>query len=338
MPTIQSDVAPIELNRDSAALAFLDRWKDPKEVSKDGKEAEAPDEETIIKDPKTTEIEEDPDAEAAEDPTEDNDTEEEDAPPKKAAKSAQDDDEVTFSVDGVEQKVSVKDLKRLAGQEAALTRKSQDVSAKTKAAEDLQVHHITALNTLVQKAEDAYRPYAELDMLVASREMSPEDFAAVRSEAARTYQDYKFLTEELGGAVQQQTVKQEQSFQVAAADCIKTLSDPVKGIEGYDQNMYNEMCAYAVSVGMKPGVAYKITDPDAFRIIHKAMAYDKIKSVATKKVATSAKTVMKSTSSTTTSKTSTDKDARSAMKKLQASGSRQDATELLLQRWKKSED
>lgn len=330
MDTIHSDVTT-ELNTDTAALAFLERWKDPKEVSKDDKEAKVKKDETILDEP-DTETEEAQDTEAPEDPPEDTETEETETP-KKVAKAADDEDEISYTVDGVEKKASVKELKRLAGQEAALTRKSQDVAAKTKEADDLRVHHITALNVLVQKAEDAYRPYAELDMLVASREMSPEDFAAVRAEANATYAQYKFLTEELGGMVQQQAGVQTQAHQQAAAECIKELSDPVTGIPGYDQKMYTEMCDYAVKGGMKPEVVYKITDSQALKMIHKAMAYDNIKTVATTKKATSVKTVLKSNSNTTVSKPQP-ASQKAAFNKLKATGSASDAAELLMERWK----
>jgi hypothetical protein len=50
---------------------------------------------------------------------------------EKPRRAAEDDDEVVVSVDGQEHRIAVKDLKRLFGQEASLTQKSQQVPLHT---------------------------------------------------------------------------------------------------------------------------------------------------------------------------------------------------------------
>lgn len=325
-----------ELDVDSATSAFLKRWEDPEKASKDDKGAKVEDDETIVDETDTTDDDaDDQDQEDSEDPDAD-DEDGEDTKPTKAAKVAEDDAEVSYTVDGVEHKASVKDLKRLAGQEAALTRKSQEVSAKTKEVEDTKALHITALNTLVTRAEEAYKPFAEIDWLVASKEMSQEDFAAVRAEAQSAYANYKFLTEELGGQMQAAADSSAQAFQVKSAECITALTDPTTGIKDWGEPLYNEVRDYAVKSGLPSQVFNQITDPAAIKLIHKAMSYDKIKAVATTKKATSAKKVLVSSGNSTTVKHTPSE--KSAMGKLRSSGRTEDAANVFLSRWESQAD
>lgn len=345
MTTIREDVSPTEnasLNVDDATSAFLERWKDPQdEASKSDKGAKTKaHEETEAEVEDEEPVDEQDDEENLEDPDEgtEEDTEEDKADAKdKPKKVAEDDAEVSFTVDGVEHKASVKELKRLAGQEAALTRKSQEVASRTKEVDELRTHHITALNTLVQRAADRYKPFSEIDMLVASKEMSSEDFAAVRSEATAAYADLQFLTEELQGAVAQAQHMQQQDFNARAQECIQVLSDPEKGIKGWNQNLYNEIRTYAKGAGMSPTVVDAITDPVAIKMLHKAMAFDNIKKVATVKKATAPKKVLNSTRSSDRQSKNTP-NAKSAMATLKATGSRDAAASAFLSRWTKEDD
>lgn len=336
MSTIREDVNDEsgELDVDSAASAFLERWKDPEKASEDDKGAKVEDDETVVDETDTTDDEaEDQNQDDSEDPDEDTKDGDDGKVETKAAKVAEDDSEVTFTVDGVEHKASVKDLKRLAGQEASLTRKSQEVATKTKQVEETRALHVTALNTLVDRAEERYKPFAGIDWLQASKDMSSEDFAAVRTEATSAYNDYAFLTEELGGAMQKVADSQEATFKESADACIATLSDPEKGIPGWGKPMYDAIRTYAVNGGMDATIVNRLTDPVAFKMLHKAMTFDKIKDVATTKKTTSAKKVLRSSGNSTTAKQSNNPSEKSAMAKLKTSGSRDDAANAFLSRW-----
>jgi hypothetical protein len=337
MSTIREDVSEDTTNSamsvDDAADAFLKGWTDPEEVSKDTKGAKSEDVETDVEDDELENTEDQEAEETDEDPDADAD-EDESTTKAKAAKAADDDAEVTYSVDGVEHKVSVKELKRLAGQEAALTRKSQEVAAEKKSVTETRNMQLTALNTLVQRAEAEYAPYADIDYLVASKEMSTEDFAAVRSAAKAAWDNLNFLTQELGGVTQQAEHDAEQDFIARSQETIKVLSDPVTGIKGWGQQMYNDIREYAIKGGMNEGVVNRITDPVALKMIHKAMAYDNIKKVATKKVAQAPKTVLSSSGNSQTSATAKQSSStKSAMAQLRAKGDRESAANAFLSRW-----
>lgn len=340
MATIHSDVTDnTALSIDDATSAFLESWKDPEEVSKDKKGAKPEDDETVIE----GDIEEnDEDLEldgSEEDPDDDTkDTGQED-PPKKAAKVADDDAEVTYSENGVEHKVSVKELKRLAGQEAALTRKSQEAADARKEINETRAAQVTALNTLVQRAEAAYKPYADIDYLVASKNMSTEDFSALREAAKEAHDNLQFLTQELGGVLHKQAEDEQKSFIARSQETIRILSDPETGIKGWGQPLYQEICEYAVKSGMSQAVVNKITDPTALRVLHKAMAYDKIKAVATTKKATSVKKALNSSGNSRTSETAKQSGSeKSAMATLKATGTRESAANAFLSRWAVEED
>jgi hypothetical protein len=61
---------------------------------------------------------------------------------------------VKLKVDGEEKEVPVKDLTRLYGQEAALTRKSQEVAEQRKQAEAESQKHVSALQVLLTRAQE----------------------------------------------------------------------------------------------------------------------------------------------------------------------------------------
>ena len=49
---------------------------------------------------------------------------------------------------------------------------------------------------MLEKARERYKPYSEVDMLVASKSMDTDDFAQLRKEAQQAADDVKFLEQE----------------------------------------------------------------------------------------------------------------------------------------------
>ena len=337
MTTIQTDVdTELAFNAEDA---FLARWKDAdedqpsdetvEEAKDDNKETP----EEVDPSEKTDEANEanetDEDEELLEDP---DDTTDEVPAKKDNAAIAADDLQVVFTVDGKEQQVSVKELKRLAGQEAALTRKSQETAEERKVVETEKAKYSTALNTMQKRAEDKYRPYAQIDFLVASKQLDAEEFEALRKEALAAYEDYKFYTEELTnfkGEAEQGVTKE---FVEKASKAIQTLSNPETGIPGWSQELYNEIRTFAVEKnGMDIETVNKVTDPAIIKMMWKAMRYDRAKKVSTKKIAAGAKKVVKTVASSETS--TARKTDQKALDKLRETGSRDAAVDALTARW-----
>ena len=272
-----------------AADAILNRWSDGEDLS-DDEELEAADENLEETSEDTSDTFEDEDQEVDdedtdEDPDTDDDTEEED---ERQADEEDDETEVELSddalveiqIDGEVKQASLKDLKRLYGQEASLTRKSQEVAAKRKEAEEALGKAHTSYQTLLKRAEDRFKPYSELDMILASRQMSTEDFAALRKEAQDAESDLKFLREEADAFYRDAQAQQQQAVQEAAQNCIKVLSEQ---LPEWGNELYNDIRTYAVSQGLPQEQVDQYVDPAVIMILNKARLYDQTKASAQSK-------------------------------------------------------
>ena len=271
-------------NMTDAAEAILERWKDAEEPSESEKleATETSEEETTEEVSETDEEDLEEVEEDDEDPVSDEEAEEEDEP-----EEDQEDDEtsvelsedalVEVQVDGETQQVSLKSLKRLHGQEASLTRKSQDVAAKRKEADEALAKADISYRKLLERAESRLKPYAEVDMLVASRQMSSEDFAAFRKEAKAAEDDLKFLKEEADAFYREATDNRQKKLQQAANECVKVLEE---NLEGWGNELYNDIRSYAVSQGLPQEQVDQYVDPQVIMILNKARLYDQTKATA----------------------------------------------------------
>lgn len=291
---------------DDAAEAILGSWEDAEKLSEE--DQEAPDEttsETEVEESVETEDEENLESEEDdEDPEQDDENQDE----EEEADDEEDDDDseeeeteevqvldenalVEITVDGEVKQASVKDLKRLYGQEASLTRKSQEMASQRKLADEQLQKADAQLQALLGRAEERYKPYAEVDMLVASKQMSNDDFTALRAEARQAEEDLKFLKEEADqfyGYVKQQQSKQ---LQEQAKDCVKVLQQE---IPDWSNALYNDIRTYAVSQGLPEDQVNQYADPNVIMLLNKARMFDQTTKVATVKKAKAAKKVLRS--------------------------------------------
>lgn len=321
------------LTADSATEVFLKNWKvdadkSPATPSEGDKKSPAPvdaedtsdDEELVLDD----ELQDD------EDPQESPDNKD-----PKARKYVDDDESVVkVTVDGQEMEVSVKDLKRLAGQEASLTRKSMELAQRRKDAEEVGMYHAQGLARLVQMAEEEYAPYADIDFLAAAKDpnISADELRALREEANAKFQKYQFLTQELSTFQTQMNQQRLRAMHEQAQGTIAELTDPDKGIPGWGPKLYEEVGNYAISKGMRPEVFASILDAPSLRVIYEAYRFDKAKNAATKKKAASPKTVLKSGNAAETGRFGNDK-TKASMSKLRQTGKRDDAVSAILAKW-----
>lgn len=351
--TIRKDVAtsddtapqlPLSFDESDAADAFLDRWKDEgnesspeaTEVAKE-KTPEPPaveaeqDQEEVAETEEDVEETEDPEEEPSdtEETEEESDEGAEDEEEPTAKKTLDDDAEVEIKVDDEVLKVSVKDLKRLYGQEAALTRKSQQVAAKRKEVEATEQKLGASLQKLYEKAATRWEPFSKIDMLVASKQLDADQFAALRAEAQAAYEDFRFISEEAQAFVEQTNAQRQEQMKQAAQEAVKVLKET---IPGWSQPLYDNIREYAISNGMDADVVNNLVDPVAIQLIHKARLYDESKKVVTKKKVLTPKKVVKTTVSPEAGK-SLSPQKETAAKRLRATGDLDDAAELFLSRW-----
>jgi ubiquitin len=331
-------VTSTALTEDDAAGTFLSRWsdKDPSvsaSVTPENEDERNENDEVVTPEAEEThEADEVTETDPAEQETEtESETESDDESTQTTSKVADDDAVATVQFDGKDLQVSVKDLKRLYGQEAALTKKSQEVADQRRVVEESNQKAAAQLDRLHAKATARWEPYAKIDMLVASKQLDNEQFAALRAEAQAAFEDYRFITQEVEGFVKETNAARERTIKETAQRSVKYLSEK---IPGWNQQVYDDVRAYAVSTGMPQRVVDGICDHFSLEMIHKAMQYDKAKSVTTTKVVKTPKKVLTTTAKVPVSQTKADATAK-ARKQAQQSGTTEDAANLFLARWSK---
>jgi hypothetical protein len=353
MPAIQSDAAllndyPEGIEGDDNILnAFL---TDPEEgddappapskkkVAKSETE-ETDDDETETDDDASEETPEDEEGDEDEgEGTEDDEDEEneDDKAPKK--KFAEDDDETYVKVKegDKEHEVKVSDLKRLWGQEASLTRKSQEVAAARTAVEQDQAKNIAAYDVLLKRATERANEYRALPwtQLMKDPNVPADQLAALQAEANKALEDETFLKNEITGFMQKVTNDQLTARKTAAAECLKAINNKESPhhIKGWSDALYNDIRTFATTNGIPAETVNALTDPGAIKIIHMAMQFSRGKTkVVTKKVnKTPTKIVKNSASAPAVRSSSKTVTVNGAVKKATKSGSMDDAINAFL--------
>jgi len=331
----QEQEKPIYSDLASASDALLSRWEDASEPSDQATEeatAEVEEEtedqeqeQEILEEVELDDEEEEIDPDEEQDETED--TEEEAEEPD--AEELTDETLIDILVEGETKQASIKELKRLYGQEASLTRKSQQVAAQRKQAEENIGKTDAIMQKLVQQAEERYKPYSEVDMLLASKSMEDADFAQLRKEAQDAADNLRFIKEEANAFYTDIQNQRQQQMQEAATEAVKTLQEQ---IPDWSNQLYDDIRAYAKSNGLADVDTY--VDPNVITIINKSRLFDQAKNVTTTKKKRVAKKVLKSKKAPATAAQQKAKRMKDAKARLQKQGNDiDDIAEILLQRW-----
>lgn len=306
--------------------AFLDKWEDSQNETSQSQETEGEAVEAV------EEVSEQPD-DALEDQEQieessEEDLDEEHTEQEETYEVAADDFVTEIKVGEEVHQVSVSDLKRLYGQEKALTQKSQQVANQRKSLDDEISKSTAAFQTLLTRAQEKFKPYSEIDMLVASQKMDVDEFAQLRKEAQDAYNDYQFLNQEAGKFMEQVSATRAQQVKAAAKESIELLQ---KEIPDWNEDLYNKIRDYAVTQGISKEQADALVDPAAIKLILKSMKYDQTKKVAVKKKVNTPTRVLKpgATPKVNPKKKIVDKQ----MEKFSKSGSLEDARDAFLARW-----
>jgi hypothetical protein len=337
---------PQALDVDDAADAILGRWDDGETLSEveeedatseDLAETEVDEDELDDEEDDQDDLElEDPDEDETEDDSEETDEDEDDDEDDEPL-AASDDQIVDIAVNGESKQVSVKDLKRLYGQEASLTKKSQDLATQRKQSEEQLAQTQMSYQKLLERAEARYKPYADIDMLVASREMDAETFSQLRQDAKQAEDDLKFLQEESGQLVSQAQQQHQQATREAAADCVKVLQEQ---LPDWGNELYADIRDYAVKSGLPKDQVDQYTDPQVIMLINKARLYDQSKQSANSKKAKaklkkskSGKKVLSSKKAPPSKKTIQKAKQQKQMDSLSSAKDLDDIADALMSRW-----
>lgn len=323
----------------------------PTQPSEKDEEGEDTEEDATKTEEETTE-EEDSDESPEEDTEEDSEeTEEDDSENTEEAEETTDtkakkptvieseDALVKIKVDGQEVTASIKDLKRLYGQEASLTRKSQEAAQIKQKAEESGQKYVAGLESLLERAKEQAAPYANINFLALTKDpnVSSEELAALSDAANKAFDNVRYLESELDGVIKTANEQRQQQLMVAAKEAIKVLTDPKTGIPGWNEQLYNDIRRFAVDSGMNEQVVNEMVDPTAFKILHMAMQYQKGKTAVTKtkKVDKTPKRIIKGTPDETIKKSKTSQKT-DAFKRARETGHVDDAAEAFLSRWENS--
>lgn len=321
---IPQDALDGGLSIDSAVDILLGLQDSQNEISKDEKE-----DNEEVNEVEATEDSQEDEEQTLED-SEDGDQEEiieesedtEEAPPEKLLS---DNEVVEVKIGDKNEKVSVKELKRLYGQEKALTQKSMQVAEAKKAVEADSLRHRTALEVLQKRAADKYAPFAEIDWVVEAQVRDVETLKVMREMAKEAEEEYRFINQEVDRYIQSTQEKQRESVMAQVQETNKILSEK---LPGWGQEMYKTLTDYAAKAGMPAELINGLVDPTAFILIHKAMRYDQAKKLSAKTKPKSPSKVMKAGTTTPTEVKSDVVGAK--IKRLQQTGSRDDAVEAYL--------
>lgn len=296
--------------------ADLSDDEDDDEADADEAEDEAEEEDS--------EEDEEGDVDPEESDDEEGDEEEEEPAAKKVAS---DDDEVAVTVDGKELRVSVKELKRLYGQEASLTQKSQSLANQRRVI-DAQTQYVA------QRLQDQYSTakaradkFKDVDLFSAARELEPEEFNALRTAKEAAEAEVKKLEQEGSQFLQEVQKNRQAILKEQARESLKVIT---KAIPEWNDELYGKVRTFAVSQGMNVDMVNEIVDPSAIMMMHMAMKYAEAQTAApkvTKKVLKAPKkTVRKSEAKTDT----TSSQLKAKRQAARMTGDVDDVTELFL--------
>jgi hypothetical protein len=263
--------------------------------------------------------------------------EDEDEDDKAKAPVATDGHRVEITVDGETKSVTVKELKRLFGQEASLTRKSQEVATAKKTAELDGERYMIASQRLLTKAEARFAPFEKIDWMVAQTRLSPDEFSALRDEARDAYTEVNFLKAEADDVLNTLAETRQGQTAEAAREAITVLT---RDIPGWNREVYDKVRSFAVTNGMDAEVVNGLVDPAAIKLIHMAMRYQNLKSNAlTKKAKAKAapKRVVKPGRNRSDTLGTMD-PAAAAKARAKSTGSRDDAMAALMAGWQSDGD
>lgn len=251
---------------------------------------------------------------------------------------AADDHVVTVKVGEEEHKVAVKDLKRLFGQEASLTQKSQEASALRDTARARVDAAQATIDKALALAEKRFEPYTKLDFLVLSKELDGESLRQLREDARAAYEDLEALKAESTATRQAAQQIDAEAVRQEAAKAVETLRAEFPKVfqTEWSEDVYNETWRWAAEQGLAE--AGQITNPTAIILMRKAMLYDRGLKMAKEKVQKVAEQPRKPLRNNSAPAPSRGRGREDALARLRRSGSDDDAQDAFLASFRRDDD
>jgi len=323
------------------SAAFLSNLMPPKERDDAEKLSDKGGETKPEQSTQETEETEETSDESPEETEETEETEEAKQPEKKYVDS--DDVFVKIKVGDQELEIPVKDLKRLHGQEAALTRKGQEVAEQRKSVETQRTVYAAKLDGMLKKATAVADQYRQVNFMALMKDpnVTPDMLNALQTEARQAFEQETYLKSDLKEFTDGVQKERQDSLRATASETVKTLSDETSPlhIEGWGQKTYDEIRQFAIANGIPSDDVNQLVSAPAIKIIHMAMMFKKGASkVTTKVVNNTPKKIIKQSSRNLQPKSSKPvAQQQKAMKALQEHGSQENATNAFLSNWQSAD-
>jgi len=244
----------------------------------------------------------------------------EDLPNPPPAPEIKDDAKVKVSIDGEDKEFTVGALKALAGQEAELGRRNEEV-------EFVGGQAAATLQAALEIVQEDLEPYTKVDWLVLQQQVDPETFQWHRENAARLDAKLKKLT---GTAQGFETVLQQRRSNNDASAARAALRELSTDIPDWGEKAYGEILDYGATQGLSRDELATVTNPKVLKIIRKAMLHDRAEKVTTEKVKAAPTKVIKGGNRTDNSVKAV--SLKRLETRLASSGSDEDAMALLMGR------
>lgn len=231
---------------------------------------------------------------------EDGDTED-DAQKKTAKRTAEDDDEIVTTVDGKEVRATVKDVRRLLGQEAALTRKSMETAEVRRSADAERTYLAEVMKPLLTQAQARWNEYKDANLYLEAQRMDAETFKVFEADHRAARENLEFVSGETQRLTQLSNVRTQEARRAqvqAAHEAIRTEGHAAH-IPGWSAEVYESLRTYGIKeLGITQADMDAETNPLVFKLLHlqKAANADKAKAAKVQEKAKAAKPATSTTS------------------------------------------
>jgi hypothetical protein len=234
-----------------------------------------------------------------------------------------DDDEIELKIGTETKRVKVGELKTLMATRDSVAAEVARTNEARAAANTEASKASTALTKMLERANERYAPYKDLNLLVLSKSLDEATLVQVQKDMQEAYRDVQFLQSELTAVNTAAQAAQSAAMTQAATEGLARIRDVTSPahIPNFNTPLYHEIMEFAVSQGMPRALVQSITDASALKLIFTAMKASKGTQAVSATVRPVVRTPTKLLKPTASSGSKTSSTRSSTMSELRKSGS-----------------
>ncbi|MEM6746764.1 MAG: hypothetical protein AAF608_05020 [Pseudomonadota bacterium] len=181
-----------------------------------------------------------------------------------------DDDEISVKVNGEDVNVKIADLKRLAGQEAAITQKAQVIADTRRQLDQREQLTTASYQRLLDRVNAKLKPYEGLDLLKLARnpDFTDAQINAIQAEMEELQTDKAFLEQGLDAHSKSLSESQHKTRLADAQKAVTQLEDQASPyyVENF-RGRYEDLKAHAIKQGADEEFINNLIDPWTWKVI-----------------------------------------------------------------------